>query len=86
MTVTFYGKVCEYTNGDKSYTPRAHVFLRDLLEELGDYYGERFLSFINGNEACIILINGKGIMLSGGINTALDPNDKIDILPFVDAG
>jgi len=86
LTVSFYGGVTKYTNGERSYTPKPHATLRGLLEELGDYYGEKFVSFVNGNEACIILINGKGIMLSGGLDSVLDLNDKIEILPFVDAG
>jgi len=86
MTVSFYGIISKYTNGDKSYTPKAHSTLRGLFEELGDYYGEQFVSFINSNEACIVLINGKGIMLSGGPDSSLGPGDMIEILPFVDAG
>jgi molybdopterin converting factor small subunit len=86
MTVTFYGGITRYTNGDKIYLPKAHATLRGLLEELGDYYGEQFVSFVNGNETCIILINGKGVMLSGGLESALCTGDKIEILPFVDAG
>ena len=86
MTVTFFGVITRYTNGDKSYTPRAHADLRGLLEELCDYYGEKFTTFVNGNEACIILINGKGVMLSGGLDSTLNQGDKIEILPFVDAG
>jgi molybdopterin converting factor small subunit len=86
MTVTFYGGITRYTNDDKSYTPKTHATLRSLLEELGEYYGEQFVSFVNGNETCIILINGKGIMLSGGLDSVLSQDDKIEILPFVDAG
>ena len=86
MTVSFYGGITRYTNGDSSYTPKVHAALRGLLEELGEYYGEQFVSFINEKETCIILINGKGIMLSGGPDSVLDSGDKIEILPFVDAG
>ena len=86
MIVTFYGAITQYTNGDKSYTPKTHTTLRGLIEELGKYYGEQFVSFVNGNETCIILINGKGIMLSGGPDSILNSGDKIEILPFVDAG
>jgi molybdopterin converting factor small subunit len=86
MIVTFYGGITRYTNGDKSYTPKVHNTLRGLLEELGDYYGEMFVTFVTGNEACIILINGKGIMLSGGLDSMINPGDKIELLPFVDAG
>ena len=86
MTVEFYSSITKYTNGDKTYTPKSHPILRELLDELGGCYGESFLSFINGNETCLILINGKGIKLSGGLDSALYQGDKIEILPFVDAG
>ena len=86
MTVTFYGGITRYTNSDKTYTPKAHTTLRGLLEELGEYYGEQFVSFVNGNEACVILINGQGIMMSGGLDSTLETGDRIEILPFVDAG
>ena len=86
MTVTFYGGITKHTNGDKTYEPKTHPTLRGLLEELGDYYGESFRSFLNSNETCLFLINGKGIKLSGGLNSPLKQGDKIDILPFVDAG
>jgi len=87
MTVEFYSSITKHTNGDKNYTPtKNHPTLRELLDELGGCYGEGFLSFINGNETCLILINGKGIKLSGGLDSALYQGDKIEILPFVDAG
>jgi len=86
MTVTFYSSIIKYTNGDKTYIPKNHPTLRELLDELGSYYGEGFYSFINGNETCLILINGKGIKLSGGLDSPLDQDDKVEILPFVDAG
>jgi len=86
MTVTFFGRVTQYTNGEKSYSPDNHQTLQGLISELGEHYGEEFLSFVHGDEKCIILVNSKGITLSGGLDTALKPDDKIEILPFVDAG
>ena len=86
MFVAFYGGITRFTNGDNTYTPKAHATLRGLLEELAELYGEQFISFVYGNETCIILINGKGIMLSGGLDSVLDLDDKIEFLPFVDAG
>ena len=86
MLVTFYSNITKHTNGDRSFTPKIHPTLRGVLEELGDFYGEGFTSFINGNETCIFLINGKGIKLSGGLDSPLSQGDKVEILPFVDAG
>ena len=88
MTVNFYGRIKEYTKGDKSYIPnnKNYSTLRELLEELNDVYGNDFNVFIHSNESCIFLINGKGIMLPGGLDTKIVSNDKIDIIPFIDAG
>ena len=60
--------------------------IRTLLDELGDYYGQEFISFINSSEACLILVNGKGTSLTGGLDTPISQGDKIEILPFVGAG
>jgi len=86
MTVVFYGSITKYTNGEKRYTPKTHPTLRRLFGELGEHYGDQFASVIHGSETCLILINGKGIMLSGGLDSSLNPGDKIEILPFVEAG
>lgn len=93
MSVTFYGRITEYTNGDKvfSFSPGSGIegfpqTLRDLLDELGDYYGEAFKDFVHGSETCLILINGNGIVLTGGLDSPLKEGDKVEILPFVDAG
>ena len=87
MTVAFYGKITEYTNGDKSFMPVTDCStLRVLLDELSSYYGEPFGLFINGNESCLFLVNGTGVALSGGLDTQLSSGDRIEILPFVEAG
>ena len=86
MEVTFYGGITRHTNGDNSFTPDAHATLRGVLEELSDEYGEEFKAFLHGNETCIFLINGQGVMMSGGLDSPVCVGDKIEILPFVDAG
>ena len=86
MTVFFYGSITRYTNGDKTFTPTVHAALRGVVEELREVYGEEFGTFIRGNETCIFLINGKGVMMSGGLDAPVCFGDKIEILPFVDAG
>ena len=90
MNVSFCGNVREYTNGEKSYElPEACgdcLSVRDLAGKLGDHFGERFREFLLGGETCFFLINGKGIMMSGGLDTKIHPGDKIDVLPFIQGG
>jgi len=57
-----------------------------LFGELSRRYGEGFDSFIAGNDTCLILVNGKGVMMSGGLDAPLAEGDKIEILPVVIAG
>ena len=88
MIVSFYSIIKEYTNGEASYTPaiKTNLTFRELLSELCGHYGESFESFINGNDSCLFLINGNGIALTGGLDSPLKQGDKIDILPFIEAG
>jgi len=60
--------------------------VRDLINILSGHFGEDFQDFLLGKETCFFLINGKGIMMSGGLDTKLNPGDKIEVLPFAQAG
>jgi molybdopterin converting factor small subunit len=86
MKVLFYGAVLEYTNGEKSLEFDGCSNVRELINELGGHYGLRFREFLLGEETCFFLINGKGLMMTGGLNTSLGSDDKIEVLPFADAG
>jgi len=86
MKVTFYGKVINYTDGKKSHVPGGCANLRALVDELGSIYGENFRAFLLGSETCFFLVNGAGAQSTGGLETPLKPGDKIEVLPFVEAG
>ena len=86
MTVIFYGNITELTNGNKSCVPGDCADLRSLIDKLGADYGGSFKDFLLGDETCLFLINGTGAMTTGGLDSPLKQGDKIEILPFVDAG
>jgi len=86
MKVSFYGSVLEYTNNEKTYEAGCCTNVNDLIDKLGLFYGEHFKNFIMGDETCFFLVNGKGIMLTGGLETKLNPDDRIELLPFTEAG
>jgi len=86
MTVTFFGSVQEYTSGDKTFSSADARSLRILIEQLGEHYGDRFKAFLTGDDACIFLVNGKSIAMTGGLDTPLGSDDTVDVLPFVPGG
>ena len=86
MKILFFGNVLEYTNREKSIDISGCPVVRDLVGELGRIYGERFREFLLGGETCFFLVNGKGLMMTGGLDTRLNTDDNIEILPFTEAG
>ena len=86
MNVLFYSNVLEYTNGEKSYTAINSTSIRELVTELGEHFGEKLKEFLLGDGNCIFLVNGTGLMMTGGIETQIKQGDKVEILPFADAG
>ena len=91
MNVLFYGNVLDYTRGEKSFelencSETLVSNILELVDELGRHYGEKLKEFLLGEETCFFLVNGKGIMMTGGLDTKLCPCDKIEVLPFADAG
>ena len=90
MTVLFHGDVLDHTMGEKSIAmegaqgvPRS---MRALIDMLGARFGEDFREFLLDDETCLFLVNGSGIMTTGGLSTPLASGDTIEVLPFVDGG
>ena len=86
MTVVFYGGVREYTSGEKSFEAEETQCVRTLIDLLAERFGEQFKEFLLGDETCVFLVNGNGVVTTGGLDTLLSPADKVEILPFVDGG
>jgi len=86
LKIIFYGSVLDYTNSEKSYEAKDSTSIRELIEELGSKYGADFKTFLLGEETCFFIVNGTGIMMTGGLDTKLFPQDKIEALPFAEAG
>ena len=86
MNVLFYANVRDYTSGEKSFETDSTLNMRTLIDLLGEHYGGKFKEFLLGDDTCFFLVNGKGAMTTGGLNTPLHPGDKVEILPFVGGG
>jgi len=86
MTVKFYGSALEYVGAEKAVELETCKNIEVLIEVLGRRYGNEFEEALRSGEKWFILVNGSGIAHSGGLKTPLQLNDRIDILPFVEAG
>jgi len=78
--------VIDHAGGESSFQSHGSERVRTLIDELGERFGQNFKAFLLGDETCLILVNGKGIMTTGGLDTELLPDDKVELLPFVEAG
>jgi molybdopterin converting factor small subunit len=86
MTVLFYGSVQEYTLGEKSLEVGGVQCVSALIDLLGERFGEDFKEFLLGDHTCFFLVNGNGIMTTGGLGTQLQSEDTVEVLPLVEAG
>jgi len=86
MTVIFYGGVREYTSGLKSVEIDEAKNIRELIVKLIERFGKRFEEKLFSKESCFFLVNGKGIMTTGGLETPLSGNDRVELLQHVDGG
>jgi len=86
MVVTFYGSALEYTGFEKMVELETCENVSLLIKALGERYGYVFEEALLSGEKWFVLVNGSGIMYSGGLNTPLQPTDRVDILPFAEAG
>jgi len=86
LKISFYASIIDYTNGAACFEAKKSSSIRELIDELGDQFGNKFKEFLLSDNTCFFLVDGKGIINSGGLNTKINPDDKIEILPFVEAG
>lgn len=91
MRIKFFASIRELTGEiDREWSdPAGNV--RELLQQLTIYYGNRFQSKIfksDGglSEEIIILINGRDLRHLSGLDTQLAPDDSISIFPVVAGG
>ena len=85
INIIFYESVQNHS-GCKSIEIEPVETLKVLIDKLGERLGDGFKEYLLGDDTCFFLINGKSILRTGGLNTKLNPNDKIEVLPMVEAG
>jgi len=86
MIVSFFGGVIEHTGGEKKFKSAGAANIRALIDELGVCFGEGFRAYLLGGDNCFFLINGQGLMVTGGLDSCLQPGDRVDVLPLIEAG
>jgi len=85
VKVVFYESIQNHS-GCESIELEPVEALIILIDKLGEKLGTDFKEYLLRDDTCFFLINGKSISRTGGLNTRLEPNDKIEILPFIEAG
>ena len=86
MTVLFHGSVKEKASGCGSLEIKDAGTVRELIGVLGERFGEAFRDFLLGDDTCFFLVNGSGIMTTGGLNMPLSDSDTFEVLPYVGGG
>ena len=85
MVVSFYECVQNHTDCQTIEVAQADT-LRTLIDLLGQQFGEPFHDYLLADDTCFFLVNGKSIIHTGGLRTPLTPEDRVEILPVVEAG
>ena len=88
MEVIFYTGIMKYTGGTASVAidPGSCPDLRSLIGELGSRFGKELENALLCGEGSLLLVNGRAVMTTGGVDTPLKQEDIIEILPAAGAG
>jgi len=88
MEVKFYSSALKHTGGTVSVLiePDSCPDLQSLISALGTRFGREFAGLLLGGETWLVLVNGKAVSATGGLNTLLTEDDIIEILPIIGAG
>ena len=91
MTINYLLDIQNYTRCKMEQIPGDYNLL-ELLNLLSVKYGNKFSQNVFNSdrselgEDIVILVNGKNVALSSGINTLLKDNDTIAIIPAIMGG
>ena len=81
------GRLKADTSKEKLLSLNSEIEIHAFNERLTDANAADILKeFLSGEENCFFHVNGRGLMMTGGLDTKLCPDDKIDALLFADAG
>lgn len=89
VQITFYGAIAKVT-GEKTTDVEA-ITLKDVISTLTAKYGVSFKDRIYDEEGKLrrfvnIYVNGKDIRFLNSLNTELNDEDKVSIIPAVGGG
>ena len=86
MTISLHGKALELAAADGPIRTEGHETLLDLIRWLGETRGEALSDHLLGEDTCFFLVNGRGVMATGGLSTPLTGDDVVDAIPLVGGG
>ena len=91
MRVRFFAYLRNFTGcaeADVPYQETIGALARSLCDRYGDKLEQKIFPLGMGEfgPEIIVLINGRHVNHLGGFNTALNPDDHVDIFPVVAGG
>ena len=90
MIVKYFATIRTYSGESERRLDRPPATLEWLLTELAARYGRAFerAVFAGGelSPEIIILVNGRNVVYTGGLQTPLTPADEVSIFPMVAGG
>lgn len=90
MHVKYFATFRELAGERERQVDSSPTDMGELLRLLSDRYGPAFRNAVFEGDALhrelILLVNGRNVRLSGGLDTPLHPADEISVFPMVAGG
>jgi sulfur-carrier protein len=88
LKISFHATIRDAAGASEAEVDAASV--RELLDRLREIFGAKMFDLLvdkgNLREDVVILVNGRNILLCGGIDANLSPGDDVAIFPPVSGG
>jgi sulfur-carrier protein len=90
VLVKFFATFRKLTGDSSCGVDGSSTTVNEVLRVLSDRYGPAFRSAVFDNdqlsETVIILVNGRDLRYTGGLNTPVSSEDEISVFPVVAGG
>ncbi|MEM2083158.1 MAG: MoaD/ThiS family protein [Nitrososphaerota archaeon] len=87
VTIEYYGLFRDYSKKkSEEIEISSPIKIKELFKNLAEKYGKIFEDIIKNKHEAIILLNGKSINLLDGLETVINNDSTLTILPVIGGG